>query len=119
MGAGLELEHWAYAMSSRDEPYVVREGKKLAISNYAAAKVSEAMYRVESGTARPSEISKVRGDIYELKINQDKRWYRLLFARAGDTYLALLLGAKKTNQLDKGWIETAQQRLDEYRLASP
>lgn len=85
------------------------------MTKHAVGKLEEAMRRVELGTVRKCEIGKVRGEVLELRVNQDRRWYRLLFARDGDGYLALLLGVKKTNQLDPGWIDTAAERLGEHR----
>lgn len=85
------------------------------MTKHAVGKLEEAMQRVELGTAKPGEIGKVRGDVLELRVNQDKRWYRLLFARDEDGYVALLLGAKKTNQMEVGWIDTAAERLGEHR----
>jgi len=115
IGESLELQHWSYATSVRDEPFVLREIKKVGMSKHAVGKLEEAMWRVEVGLAKPHETSKVRGDVLELRVNQDKRWYRLLFARVNDDYVALLLGAKKTNRLDDGWITTALQRLEDHR----
>jgi putative component of toxin-antitoxin plasmid stabilization module len=94
---------------------VLRDAKKAAMSKHAVGKLEEAMQRVELGIAKPGEIGKVRGEILELRVNQDKRWYRLLFARDEGGYVALLLGAKKTNQMQDGWIDTAEERLGEHR----
>ena len=111
----VELKLWRYATSARDEPYLVREIRKSGASLSAVAKLELAMSRLENGQSRAGEHSRVRGDIWELRVNYEKHWYRLLFARDGDLYIALFFGAKKTNKLDSSWIETAESRLRDYR----
>jgi phage-related protein len=110
----VELGQWDYAMSTRDQAHLVRDAKKSGMSAHAVAKLEEAMQRVEEGSAKSSEVSKVRGEIFELRVNQDGKWYRLLFSKFEERYVALLLGAKKTNQLDKNWIATAAKRLSQH-----
>ncbi|GAA4152414.1 type II toxin-antitoxin system RelE/ParE family toxin [Leifsonia shinshuensis] len=111
----VDLSQWDYALSARDDAYVLKELRKLKASSYAVGKLERAMERVQKGTAKPGECGPVRGDVWELRVNYDNRWYRLLYARTGDRFVALYIGAKKTNKLDPSWTDTAEGRLKEHR----
>jgi len=110
----VELEDWEYARSSRGEPYVVKEAGKLSISADAAAKMENAMQRVSSGTSNAGESSLIRNGVYELRFQQDKRWYRVLWGRKDGQYVALVLLAKKQNKIDPRAVALAEKRLREH-----
>lgn len=111
----MDLEGWEYATSSRGEAYVLREAKKLKMSYDALAKLEQGMKRLADGKSRQGEVSLVRNEIWELRVNADNRWYRLLFARLAPNRVALLLVAKKRNTLDPAWTKSAQSRLRELK----
>ncbi len=110
----MELNLWEYALSARSEAYLIHEIKKLKMSKVAIAKLERGMRRIQDSQTRGKEIGKVRGEVWELRIDVDARWYRLLWAKKGDRWVALLLVAKKRNDLHSDWIETAESRLSEH-----
>ena len=109
-----ELKRWVYAASNSGQEYVLREIKKAKASVDAAAKLENAMRRLENGDAKPQEYDVVRNGVSELRVNADKRWYRLLYGRDGDNFVALSFLVKKQNKLDPNAIDTAENRLKEH-----
>lgn len=110
----VELKLWEYAASSSGTAYILREIKKSKASVQAVAKLERAMQRLESGTAKAAEYDLVRKGVYELRVDEDKRWYRLLYGRNGSKYVALIFIVKKKNKLDPTDIDTAIARLAEH-----
>lgn len=108
----MELELWDYA--GGDPAFVLKEIKKLGMSKPAIAKLEEGMSRVEKRTTRGGESSQARGSIWELRVDIDKRWYRLLFARVDERYVALTIVVKKRNDLDTAWLDRADKRLRDH-----
>jgi phage-related protein len=106
----IELELWDFATSVRGDAYVVREMRKICTLN-AAAKIERAMYRLETDTAKPAEYDHVARDVWELRVNVDNRWYRLLYSKSDGRYKALLLIVKKSNKIPPGDIKVAQSRV--------
>lgn len=108
----MELELWDYAGS--DPAFVLKEIKKLGMSRGAVAKLEEGMSRIEKRTTRAGESSRARGAIWELRIDVDKRWYRLFYARVGERFVALTIVMKKRNDLDTAWLDRADKRLKDH-----
>lgn len=111
----MDLDGWEYAVSARDQPYVLKEITDLKMSSTAIAKLEQAMVRVSEGTTSTGDVKSVRNGILELRIQADKRWYRMLFARLDANRVALLVIVKKTNRLEKKSIELAENRLREHK----
>jgi phage-related protein len=108
MGAAhekVDLKLWDYGH------HALKEMQKAKLSDWAIGRIQKAMQRLETGEARPGEYDLVRDGVYELRVSADKHWYRLLYGKHHGRFVALLFGAKKTNQLPKGWIATAETRL--------
>lgn len=114
-GDAVELSRWEYAVSARGEAYLVQEIRKARMSLQAVAKLERAMKRLEDGQARAFEHERLRNDIHELRVNIDKRWYRVFYAVEGQLFVALGLLVKKQNKVDKRSIDTAERRLKEHR----
>lgn len=114
-GDAVELSRWEYAVSARGEAYLVQEIRKARMSLQAVAKLERAMKRLEDGQARAFEHERLRNDIHELRVNIDKRWYRVFYAVEGQSFVALGLLVKKQNKVDKRSIDTAERRLKEHR----
>ncbi|MBH0009989.1 type II toxin-antitoxin system RelE/ParE family toxin [Salinibacterium sp. SWN1162] len=106
----MELQKWAYAVSARQQEYILKEAQKLGLSATAAVKMEAAMLRIEQGKATSSETSLVRGSVSEMRFQCDNRWYRLLYSRKYEHFVALHLIAKKQNKLDPGSIALAEKR---------
>lgn len=106
----VELELWDLATNARGEPYLNREMKKHC-SLEMAARIELAMHRLETGTAKPTEYDHVKRDVWELRVNGDKRWYRLLYSKSNGRYKALLLIVKKSNKIPPNDIKVAQSRV--------
>lgn len=111
------LNRWDYA-GGKDNPYVPKEIKKSKASLTAIGRLERAMKRLEEGTSTPQETDIVRGGVSELRVDVDKRWYRLLWGRCGDRFVALIFIVKKSNKLKNNDIETAASRLAEHCKAS-
>ncbi len=109
-GDPIELELWDYAGGPANA-HVLKEIKKSKASETAIGRLERAMKRLEDGTSTPQETDLVRDGIYELRVSADKRWYRLLWGRCGDRFVALIFIVKKSNRLDKNDIKTASRRL--------
>jgi len=77
------------------------------------------MGRIADGTTLPGETGSVREGVYELRVNVDKRWYRLLYAQHGSRWVALFFAVKKRNDLDKAWVATAIKRLKGHKRLHP
>lgn len=107
----MELKEWAYASGASGEPYVLKEIKKTKASANAISKLERAMQRVELGTSGAKETDHVRDGVHELRVDIDKRWYRLLYGRKDGKYVALVFVVKKRNALDPAWVATALKRL--------
>lgn len=112
-GDSIVLERWEYALSAQG-PYVPKEIRKAGATLTAAARLERAMKRLEDGNAKPQEWDLVRDGVYELRVQADKRWYRLLFGRCGDRFIALHFVVKKQNKLSATAISTAVQRLQQH-----
>lgn len=107
----MDFQNWEWARAASGDEYVVKEARKLRVSVDGLAKLDEAMRRIDVGEARSGEMSKVRGDVYELRVDCDGTWYRLLFGKNGQKWVALVLLKKKRNQLDPKAIALALRRL--------
>lgn len=113
-GDDIVLEHWEYA-GGAGSVYVPKEIRKAGASLEAVSKVERAMKRLEDGTARPAETDLVRDGVYELRVQADKRWYRLLWGRDGDSFIALQFMVKKTNKLPNDVVKNAIKRLKAHK----
>ena len=111
---GMQLDNWEYAKASSGEPFVLKEIKKSKASVPAVAKLERAMKRVQDGTTTAKESDLVRNGVYELRVDIDKRWYRLLYGRKGGKFVALMFVVKKRNDLDPAWIDTSAERLGSH-----
>lgn len=111
----MDVDGWDYATSSRGEPYILKEAKKLKVTVLALAKLEKAMLRIANGTSTPGEAGPVRNGVWELRVQADNRWYRLLYGKVSADRTALLLLAKKQNQLDDSSIVLAEDRLREQK----
>jgi putative addiction module killer protein len=80
------------------------------INAQAAAKVTTALVRLESGNA--SNAKSIGGGVYELRIDFGPG-YRVYFSYDGPNVVILLAGGTKKRQ-DKD-IETAKKRWNEYK----
>lgn len=93
---------------------MLREIRKSGASLDAVAKLERAMKRLEDGVDAPQETDLVRDGVYELRIQADKRWYRLLWGRSGKRLIAISFFAKKSNKIPKDAIDLAVARLSEF-----
>ncbi len=60
-------------------------------------------------------FEKISEHIWEIKTHRGKEQFRVLGFPDGDTVVVAVLGdAKKTRTLDRGLIELAEDRYDEY-----
>jgi len=107
----MELDNWEYSKAASGEPFVIKEIRKSKASVSAVAKLERAMKRVQDGTTTAKESDLVRNGVYELRVDIDKRWYRLLYGRKGGKFVALMFVVKKRNDLDPAWIDTSAERL--------
>jgi putative component of toxin-antitoxin plasmid stabilization module len=106
------LDKWEAAVTGSGASHLSREQQKARMSAAAASKLKAAMQRQQDGEAVDSSL--VRKGVYELRIRIDGRWYRLLFGRKGDKFVALMLIVKKQNKLDNNDIDTALERLGQH-----
>lgn len=111
----MDLERWEYAPASGGTYYFLRDLRKAKPTKAAAAKIERAMSRIETGTARSSEFEHVRDGVCELRIDADGRWYRVMYGEVNGKFVALSLILKKTNKLRPQDVDTAINRLKEYR----
>lgn len=84
----------------------------------ARAALGVAMNRVEKGVSVPGDVKPVKGDLLELRTRVGNNPYRLIYARegkSGQILLALHAIHKKTNKLPKQTIQTAEDRLADWR----
>lgn len=114
-----DLSTWDYADAGGKASPIKREMGKAKMTSTAVARLEAAMGRISSGLTLPGETGSVREGVYELRVNVDKRWYRLLYGRHKTRWVALFFAVKKRNDLDKAWIETAIKRLKEHKKLHP
>jgi putative component of toxin-antitoxin plasmid stabilization module len=114
-----DLSSWDFADAGGTTSPVLREMTKAKMSVTAAGRVEEAMGRISSGASLPGETGSVRPGVYELRVDVDKRWYRLLYGKHKTRWVALFFAVKKRNDLDKAWIVTAGKRLKGHKKLHP
>lgn len=94
-------------------------GAKMTVAE--ATKVNVVCERIAAGTMRTKDSKHLRGEICEVRVQGNRRIFRLLYAYDNDT--AVLLGLvflnKKTNKTRGQLIDLAKQRLTTYRLGNP
>lgn len=112
-GDAVVLKRWDYAPKS-GKAFVLREIRKSGASLDAVAKLERAMKRLEDGVDTPQETDLVRDGVYELRVQADKRWYRLLWGRSGKRLVAISFFVKKSNKIPKDAIDLAVTRLSEF-----
>lgn len=115
----VDLALWDYADSAGASSPIEREIRKSKMSTDAAGQLEQAMSRVAAGKPLPKETDPVRSGIYELRLDKDDRWYRLLWGKHKGRFIALLFVVKKRNKLDDAWIKQAIKRLKEHKRLNP
>ena len=110
-----DLSKWDYADSGGAKSPVEREMGKAKMSATAVSRLEAGMGRIANGPLLPGETGPVREGVNELRVNVDKRWYRLLYGQHGSRWVALFFAVKKRNDLDAAWITTAIKRLKDHK----
>ena len=72
-----------------------------------------ALYRLQLGQTPPDRkvVREVGAGVYELREQDKKAWYRLLYVRRGDIIQVLHCFEKRSNAIEQKDIETAKARL--------
>jgi phage-related protein len=72
-----------------------------------------ALYQLQLGQAPPDRkpVSTVGPGVYELREEDAKTWYRILYARRAGTIRVLHCFEKRSNTIEQKDIETAKSRL--------
>lgn len=71
------------------------------------------LYRLQLGQTPPDRkvVREVGVGVYELREQDQKAWYRVLYARRADTIQVLHCFEKRSNAIEQRDIETAKARL--------
>ena len=72
-----------------------------------------ALYRLQLGQTPPDRkaVREVGTGVYELREEDDKTWYRVLYVRRANTIQVLHCFEKRSNRIEQKDIETAKTRL--------
>ena len=72
-----------------------------------------ALYRLQLGQTPPDRkvVREVGAGVYELREQDQKAWYRVLYVRRADTIQVLHCFEKRSNAIEQKDIETAKARL--------
>ena len=72
-----------------------------------------ALYRLQLGQTPPDRkaVREVGAGVYELREQDAKTWYRVLYVRREDTIQVLHCFEKRSNSIERKDIETAKARL--------
>ena len=74
--------------------------------------------RVEAGRTLDRDVTKVRSSIWEIRVDGDRRIFRLYYAKAvggSPVLLGLVFAVKKRQKADPKVLDLAEKRLAEYR----
>ncbi len=72
-----------------------------------------ALYRLQLGQTPPDRkvVREVGAGVYELREEDEKTWYRVLYVRRANTIQVLHCFEKRSNSIEQKDIETAKARL--------
>jgi len=72
-----------------------------------------ALYRLQLGQTPPDRkvVREVGAGVYELREEDEKTWYRVLYVRRANTIQVLHCFEKRSNSIEQKDIETAKTRL--------
>ncbi len=72
-----------------------------------------ALYRLQLGQTPPDRkaVREVGAGVYELREEDEKTWYRILYVRRANTIQVLHCFEKRSNSIEQKDIETAKTRL--------
>lgn len=72
-----------------------------------------ALYRLQLGQTPPDRkvVREVGAGVYELREEDERTWYRVLYARRADEIQVLHCFEKRSNSIEQKDIETAKARL--------
>lgn len=111
-GRGAVAREWDYYTAPGGGCPVEKEMGKLKLSSWDAVRVADAMERVAAGQALPGEVKALRDGVLEVKVNGQRRTYRMLYAEldGGLVLLGLHFFAKKV-QNARDDVDLAAKRL--------
>lgn len=97
---------------------VEKEIRDAALTPSETARVDEVLRRVEAGDTLDRDVAKIRNAIWEIRVDGDRRIFRLYYAKLGGDspiLLALVFAVKKRRKADPKAIDRAEKRLADYR----
>ncbi|MFD5508924.1 type II toxin-antitoxin system RelE/ParE family toxin [Streptomyces sp. NPDC127051] len=118
VGAGWALgREWDFYVTEGGACPIKKELAKCKLTRAEAARLKTLMDRVSKRQTLPGDVKSLGGDLLEIRLDGDRRIFRLLYAeeRGGLLLLGLTFFQKKTQATPVVPKATAKQRLKDWR----